>query len=1368
MRIKRLFAIILSLTTLCTLSAIAFCALADSSQNVVFVSGKGKDSNNGQSADSPVKTLSQAFKKLGGEGTIVVCGDISLSFSEDGEFPATKGTVTITSVWDGVDYKEQGARIALGTDLYINGGLVIENVHIDPSSSPKIYCQGNNVKFGDGITTGTGGRPPVIIGGRSLTKASGATVKNTQFFGYTLEINSGTWYYVNGGCMRTGEDDLVGVIGDIRLIINGGKFTATGSGNASNEIVSAVAGAGLFGDLYMEINGGEFNSSVFAIGRTGMNGSRRIPGNQGDVRMVINGGTFNGIQVSALQEPTNFLDGDFYLDINNANFSSYLAEISAKGVDGTAYIQAPSVLDTYLLGFSKNVFVSSKGNDTAQGTADAPVKTLTAAANLLANTGGRIVVCDTVSVDRETLAASAGDVIITGKLGAQTYPAALKINGVLTLGDNTQIEHLTVKCAKDAEICAGGNYLTMGAERSVYNAESKKLEGGDIKVEGDLIVSGGDGKELEHTITLNSGTYLTVRGGMSERGTAVIVNGGEYNGTIYGSGPVKNKGTSSVVINGGIINGNIYASEKGSSSSVGVSVNGGEIHTKTIGAARRNSVNCEFSVGLYGGNFYVAPTIDTRGAATVSASAADNLSGAIASIENKVNTVFVRDGGTGDGKTPATAMGDLSEAAKLIKDGGSLVICDEYNVRNLTFLSTTGNTNLTSFGGGCDWSVASKARVVLSDSITLGSDTVIDYVEFFAAENATYVAASCNAVTFGEHFESYLFEGRGVEQHVSVYGGIYSSGSGYGGNKGTDITIKAGNFFKIYGGNLRANGGAASLRTIKGDINITIYDAHVSGILSVNGMNDLTGNATLNVYGGKFYCPVFGTSTISPSIGADKGKINGDITLNLWGGEYAGNLDCSQNFNFEFNGKYTLNAYWGDYIRVASIRGTEGMAAGNCSSAINTNLDLKFDDKIDATIEFTNPIANYADPSVQYDKITGYYYYTYSGLYGGKQAIYVTRAANLCDVGRSDPILIWTSAMQEDGRGSDINSIWAPQINYIDGKWYIYATCARESSDAAVRLPYVWVGGDTPLDPFYFHGTIDNYDPEVDTYLSPRFIEYGGKRYICNGGFFRPGDRNGHQQSLFITELESPTAFKGDPVVIARPSRDYEDHKILEGPIGLVSPGGQLYMCYAAGHTRGQEYCTGIMKFLGGENDSLANPSLWEKMEDALHFVDYDSRVYSPGAMMFTFESDDETQIWAVYHAKKYTYTAYTMRRLYMQPLTWENDFPVIEDPKPVDTIFTFPANSRSVSSRISGFTSSGNVEYTPPAEPPYDTEFDDIEPIKDAPVKTSSLSLWLIIGGCAAAVGAAVAAILIVGSKKKKAKGKAEADKAETDAPKE
>jgi hypothetical protein len=235
-----------------------------------------------------------------------------------------------------------------------------------------------------------------------------------------------------------------------------------------------------------------------------------------------------------------------------------------------------------------------------------------------------------------------------------------------------------------------------------------------------------------------------------------------------------------------------------------------------------------------------------------------------------------------------------------------------------------------------------------------------------------------------------------------------------------------------------------------------------------------------------------------------------------------------------------------------------------------------------------------------------------------------------------------------------------------------------------------------------------------------------------------------------------------------RERRNERNKKMLANINALVSPAGTLYMCYAAGHTRGQEYCTGIMKFLGGKNDSLANASLWKKMDEPLHFVDYSSRVYSPGAMMFT-TSPDGSEIWAVYHAKQYTYTAYTMRRLYTQKVTWENDFPVIDDPQPIDTVFTYAKNPRAVDSVISGFGTRGTVTYTPPAQAPYDVEFDDIEPFVDKPVSMglSALAIGLIAGGAALVVGGGVTAGVIVSKKKKKkAADGADAPTDGTDAP--
>ena len=1286
--------ITVTVLTVCALCALAFCFAASSAQSVVFLSGNGSDSNSGTTADAPVKTMSAAYSKIGGNGTIVLCGEYSVTQASDGELPTGTGTVTLTSVYGGVDYRAKGALLNIGTNVFIGSDMHINNINMHHTSSPKIFCQGHNVKLGEGIETSYTAKPAAVYGGTELAK-SGVTVKNSQFFDFTLEVCSGTWQYVTCGNYRsrTPENTIIGVIGDAELIINGGNFIGTGKDDNDIEVVSGIADSGLFGDLYMEINGGSFDCSVFGATFCGMNASRRMPGHQGDIRIAITGGTFRGEQIAAVQEKTNFVDGDFYLDIKGAIFSSALKKISAEGVDGTAYVTVPSSLDSYLVGFGGNVYVSAAGKDAANGTKSAPVKTLSAAAQLLEN-GGRIIILDSVSSSGESLAEIEKDIIITSKTSLEdhTSDACLNVYGKLTLGTDTRIENISINAHTSAEICADGHNLTLGCEISEYDAQNGTLAGGDIVVTGLLSVNGGDGEDA-HTVVINSGSYHNVRGGASRKGTAVVVYGGKIGGDVFGSSGKTTEGTASVLICGGAVFGNIYGTENGTSLESGVCVLGGHVYSSEIGAVVSGNVDGEFQIGLYGGGFYSSPMIKTDGAAFVSASVSDKYKAIVSNIKNTPKTIFVSDGGTGDGSTPLSPIGSFAEATKkAVGDNARVVVMDDVSIRGGTSTASVGSFTVTSFGGGCDFGVVNGARLVMSANIALYSEVTFDHIEFFAAENSTAVLANCNKVVFGEHVECTVFEGRGVEYPLSVYGGISSTGAGYTGIGSTDVTIKSGWYYKVIGGNSRSNGSADTQRTIEGEINLTIYDGLFMNTVCLNGMNNLKGDANLNIYGGTFKCPVFGASNNSPDINAGNGRIDGDITINIYGGTFCGNLDASKDYKYIFNGKYTLNVYGGDLSRVATVRGTGGMSGGNCSSYIYSDTDLAFDKSVSGEIEFTNPIANYADPSVQYDAVTGYYYYTYSGLYGSDQAIYITRAANLCDIGCSDPILIWTAAMQADGRGSELKSIWAPQLNFIDGRWYIYATCAESESDSAKRLPYVWVGGEDPIGEYAYHGTIDNYDPLVAIYLSPRLIEYGGKRYICNGGFYRESDRNGHQQSLFITELETPTSFKGDPVVIARPSKDYEDHKILEGPIALVSPNGTLYMCYAAGHTRGQEYCTGIMKFKGTEFDSLANAALWEKMDEPLHFVDYDSRVYSPGAMMFT-TSPDGTEIWAVYHAKKYTYTAYTMRRMYMQRLTWENDFPVIDSPQPVDTVFTVKKNSRTIESRISGFDGSYSID---------------------------------------------------------------------------
>lgn len=89
--------------------------------NVVFLASGEK--GDGSSPDSPVGTLTDALNKLdlSRDATVVICGDFvqSTFFAYKTYFD---GRVTITSVYDGVDYREQGAEFVSDGQRFICSG----------------------------------------------------------------------------------------------------------------------------------------------------------------------------------------------------------------------------------------------------------------------------------------------------------------------------------------------------------------------------------------------------------------------------------------------------------------------------------------------------------------------------------------------------------------------------------------------------------------------------------------------------------------------------------------------------------------------------------------------------------------------------------------------------------------------------------------------------------------------------------------------------------------------------------------------------------------------------------------------------------------------------------------------------------------------------------------------------------------------------------------------------------------------------------------------------------------------------------------------------------------------------------------------
>lgn len=67
-----------------------------------------------------------------------------------------------------------------------------------------------------------------------------------------------------------------------------------------------------------------------------------------------------------------------------------------------------------------------------------------------------------------------------------------------------------------------------------------------------------------------------------------------------------------------------------------------------------------------------------------------------------------------------------------------------------------------------------------------------------------------------------------------------------------------------------------------------------------------------------------------------------------------------------------------------------------------------------------------------YKHTDGYYYFT--GSVPGYQVIELRRAKSLNELEHAASLIVWQA--HEEGPMSEL--IWAPEVHYINGKWYIY------------------------------------------------------------------------------------------------------------------------------------------------------------------------------------------------------------------------------------------------------------------------------------------------------------------------------------------
>ena len=128
-------------------------------------------------------------------------------------------------------------------------------------------------------------------------------------------------------------------------------------------------------------------------------------------------------------------------------------------------------------------------------------------------------------------------------------------------------------------------------------------------------------------------------------------------------------------------------------------------------------------------------------------------------------TVYLRDGGNGDGSSYERAIGDFKSAVRLLADsGGRIVICGKYTFNRLIALSEqsgTANGNrtitVTSVDGDKDYRITDNAALCVGDNetsanIVLAGNFVFEKMNIITNGSETPRAIICggNKTVFGE------------------------------------------------------------------------------------------------------------------------------------------------------------------------------------------------------------------------------------------------------------------------------------------------------------------------------------------------------------------------------------------------------------------------------------------------------------------------------------------------------------------------------------------------------------------------------------------------------------------------------------------
>jgi len=303
---------------------------------------------------------------------------------------------------------------------------------------------------------------------------------------------------------------------------------------------------------------------------------------------------------------------------------------------------------------------------------------------------------------------------------------------------------------------------------------------------------------------------------------------------------------------------------------------------------------------------------------------------------------------------------------------------------------------------------------------------------------------------------------------------------------------------------------------------------------------------------------------------------------------------------------------------------------------------------------FTNPLLPTGpDPWVEYKD--GVYYYM--NTTGTNLTVWKTRS--MADLKSAPKKIVWTPP----ATGPYSHDIWAPEIHFLDGKWYIYFAADAGTNDSHRN----WVIQNSSPDPFegewVFKGKVS--DATDKWAIDPSVFENEGKLYLIWSGW--EGDENG-TQNIYIARMSNPWTVESKRTRISTPEYPWEKvgdippnlkqgnppHvDVNEGPEALLHD-GKVFVTYSASACWTDNYALGMLE--ADSSSDLLDPAAWKKSPVPVFQQSPEAQVYATGHNSF-FKSPDGKQDWILYHANSEPGQGCGWHRSpRAQPFTWNAD----------------------------------------------------------------------------------------------------------------